>query len=506
MQLRQAETFGAEYYHDCRVGHIDAYFNDWYNIYSDPTCLLDERALEFLEKCRDADLTWPDYVATLDRDENNFATTLADRMEALIREVVIFDYDLERNEIDDAVFDRIADQLAGLRRQRRSIPHLAKAMNEPRNAPGRNEGDPEVVFSRQLVLAWREYLKEVRALGPLTEDGRRSSGEPPDLEKLAEEIVYKQATTTQFPLIAPLLDIASYGQQILVYHLDTKLVALFAEHQGEYPLLHPEDGLDDTALLTRIRDRKTMNPRTFLALLKEVAEFQSRYGGLYSDVRQQDSPAHRTLYLCSAWNKFLYDQPDMLMRDEQPRPLDVWLAIVRDPSGTVGNAGNVYSKLTVVLPLLTTYSTPAQAIDVATRAGEGIKAGSVQQAIGNKSAEYRWNLIVPAGVSFDRMTATVSDKHPDARVAYPDRAVGWNLPGDPWFLLMAMGARRDNDLGDGYWAIPVRMETGVDPIGFVIGLKIGSRERSFPGVIPPPADPGPRPKMTQADGYLTGSS
>jgi hypothetical protein len=483
--------------------YIDAYFTDWYDIYSDPTRLLNENTLAFLEKCRDASLSWPDYVAAMGRDENDFATALADRMQALIREVVMFDYDLQRNEVDNAVFDRVRVRLAELARQRRSIPHLAQAMNEPRNAPGRNEGDPEVVYSRQVVVAWRDYVKEVRELGPLTEDSRQSSGKPPDLQRLAENIVYKQATTTQFPLIAPLMDIAGYGQQLLVHHLDAKLAAMFAEHRGEYPLLHPEDALDDTALLTRIAQRKTMDPQAFIDLLRQVAEFQDRYGELYRDVQQQDSPAHRTLHLCAAWIKFVYDQPDALARGELPRPLDVWLAIVRDPSNTVGNAGRVYIKQTIALPLLTTYSTPAKALEVTTRAGEGIMAGSVQEAIGNQPAQYRWSLFTPSGVTYDPMTATISDRHRDASEAYPDRAVGWKLPGSPWSLLMAMGARHENDLGDGYWGIPVRMETGRDPLGFVIGLKIGSRERPFPGVIPPAEDPGPRPKMSRAIAYLT---
>lgn len=484
--------------------YATAYFNDWYEIYSDPTRLLDENTLAFLEKCRDAQLSWPDYAATVDRDENDFATALADRMEALIHEVVFFDYDLERNEIDDAVFDRIEDQLVELKRQRRSIPHLTWAMREPRNAPGRNEGDSEVVFSNQLVLAWREYVGEVRELGPLTADSRRSSGKPPNLKRLGENIVYKQATTTQFPLIEPLLDIARYGQQLLVHHLDAKLAALFAQHSGEYPLLHSEDALDDSALLTRLAQRATIAPQAFIDLLRQAAEFQDSYGELYGDVQQQSSPAHRTLYLCEAWTRFLYDDPDVLRRGELPRPLDVWFAIVRDPSGTVGNAGRVYSKQTITLPLLTTYSTPAPAIEVTTRAGEGIKAGSVQEAIGTQPAQYRWSLFAPSGVTYEPMTASVSDRHRDASEAYPNQAVGWRLPGNPWSLLMAMGARHDNDLSDGYWGIPVRMETEVDPLGFVIGLKIGSRQRQFPGVIPPVEDPGPRPKMERAVGYLTG--
>ncbi len=483
--------------------YVNAYFNDWYEVYDDSTRLLDERTLAFLEQCRDAALSWPDYVTAFGRDENDFATALADRMEALIHEVVIFDYDLGRNDIDDAVFDLINDQLAELARQRRSIPHLLRAMNEKRNLPGRNEGDPEVVYSRQVVVAWQDYVREVRDLGALTEDSPRSSGKPPGLERLAERIVYKQATTTQFPLIAPLLDIADYGQQLLVHHLDAKLAGMFARYSGEYPLLHQEDALDDTALLTRVGQRKTIDQQAFVDLLREVAAFQDSYGELYGGVQRQGSPAHRTLYLCAAWNRFLYDEVDALQRGESPRPLDVWFAMVRDPSGMVGNAGRVYSKQTITLPLLTTYGTPAKAIEVATRVGEGIKSGSVQEAIGTQAAQYRWSLFVPSGVTYDVMTATVSDKHRDAREAYPDRAVGWNLPGNPWSLLMAMGARHDNDLSDGYWGIPVRMETEVDPLGFVIGLKIGSRERPFPGVIPPVEDPGARPKMSRAIGYLT---
>ncbi len=481
--------------------YIDAYFNDWYDIYRDPTRLLDEQTLAFLEKCRDGALGWPDYVEALGQDENNFARALADRMQALVREVVLFDYDLrDDNAIDKTIYDRIAGRLAELNRQRRSIPNLARSMRDRRNSPSPNEGDPEVVYSRQVESAWQDYIRAVRSLGPLTDDSPRSSGQPPDLERLAESVVYKQATTPRFPLIAPLMDMAAYGQQLLIHHLDSKLAALFARHSGEYPLIHPADGLDDSALLTRIRAQKTMAPQAFIDLLELAAEFEADYGELYSDV-QRDSPAHNTLRLCAAWTRFLYDQPDALGRDAPPRALDVGLAIVGDR--TVRNAGNVYSKVSIALPLLSSHGTPAKKIEVAPRAGEGIQAGTVQEAIGNTPAEYRWNLMPGAGVSFERMTAVVSDKHPDAREEYPPRALGWDLPGHPWSLLMAMGARHDNDLGDGYWKIPVRMETGVDPIGFLIGLKIGSRERPYPGVIPPLKEPGPRPKMAQAAGYLT---
>jgi len=484
--------------------YIDAYFTDWYGVYHDPTRLLDERTLAFIEQCGAADLSWPQYVDEIGKDENNFATALADRMEALIREVVMFDGTLGSDKIDDAIFKRVIDRLAELKRQGLSVPDQERAMRERRNMPDSGQGEPEVVYSRPLVVAWREYVREVRSLGPLTGDDQRSSGQPPDLGKLAESIVFKQATTLRFPLIAPLIDIATYGQQLLVHHLDNRLAAIFGQHNSEYPLLHTADGLDDTALLTRIGQRKTVQPKAFIELLKLIADFEGRYGELYKEVQRQDSPVHRTLHLCAAWVRFLYEEPAALTRGEPPRPLDVWLAIVRDPSGTVANAGNVYSHVTVNLPLVTTYGTPAKPLEMATRAGEGIIAGSVQEAIGNQPAEYRWDLMAGERVTFDDMTASVSDKHPDALAAYPARAVGWDLPGQPWSLLMAMGARADNDLGDGYWKIPVRMETGVDPIGFLIGLRIGSRERPFPGVIPPVENPGPRPAMTTASQYLAG--
>ena len=488
---------------DAANGYIDAYFGDWFDLYSDPTRLLDEDTLVLLEKCHKAELSWPDYVSTLVEDDGRIANALADRMEALIRHTVMFDYELAEGDIDDAVYDRIADRLAELNRQGRSLPNLLRAMRDRRNLPRSGEGEPEVVYARQLVDAWDDYVREVRGLGALSGDEQRSTGTPPNLEQLADNIVYEQAASTQFPLIAPVLDLASYGQELLVHHLAARLVTIFAEHAGRYPILHADDAHDDTALLTLMKDRAMMDPTTFLALLKQTREFTDRYGDLMAEV-QPNSPARRTLHVSDGWVRFLYEQPEALLRDEKPRPLDTWLAIVRDPSGTVANAGNVYSKLTISLPLLTPYGAAAKPLEVAVRAGEGIVAGTVQEAVGNEQAEYRWDLLAAADVTFERMSAVVSEKHPDARDEYPEQAVAWNLPAQPWSLLMAMGAREDNDLGDGYWKIPVRMETGVNPIGFLIGVRIGNSERPFPGAIPPPPDPGPRPEMSRAEAYLRG--
>lgn len=482
--------------------YVDAYFTDWYEIYSDPTRLLDEQTLTLIEKCGSGALSWPEFVDVVTGPETDIASALANRTEALVREVVFFDAGLEENAVDDAVYQRIGSRLAELDRQQRSVPNLCVAMRRTRNMPGPSDGAPPVVYGGQIVSGWSEYVRQVRSLGPLTDEAKRTTGAPPDLEKLAESVVYKQATTPQFPLIAPLMDIATYGEKLLAHHLESRLAALFARHAGEYPLIQIDAAHDSSALLSGISGRKTCDPKEFIELLKLAVVFQQRYGELYQDV-QGDSPANETLRRCAAWVAFLYDSPDALMGGQSPRPRDVWVTIVRDNSGDVGNAANVYSKLTLTLPLLTANGTAATPLERLVRAGEGITASSVQEAIGGGSAQYRWDLFVGSGVSYDRMTVVVSDKHPDARGDYPARLKGWDLPGNPWSLLMAMTARSDNDLSDGYWKIPVRMESSDEPVGFLVGIKIGDRDRSFPGVIPPLSAPGNRPQMSEAARYLS---
>ena len=481
--------------------YIDAYFLDWFNIYNDPTVLLDGDTRAFLKRCRDGALSWPEFVTTLTRPDDNFATELANRTEIIGREVVFFAADLVEGEpVDDAVYDRINERLDELNRGGKSLPHLLASMLLDRNQPPPGAGDPPVVYAQQIVTAWSNYLKQLRGIGTLTDEAKRP-GPPPDLDALAENIVYRQATGPDFPLIAPLLDIAAYGQQLLVHHLEQRLAEGFAPLAGRYPVLSPAAARDDSVLLTHLRQLGTVDPEQFVKLLRMAAEFEHNYGALYQRIKP-NSPARQTLQLCQAWARFLYHSPDALLRGERPRPIDVWVAIVRDPSGTVGNAGNVYQRFTVSLPLLTPNGTVAPPIEFATRAGEGIKAGSVQDAIGSRPAPYRWSLFAGRNAAFRPMTVTVSTKHPQARPEYPERADGWRLPGNPWSLLMAIGANPDNDLDNGYWKIPVRIDTRIKQVGFWVGLRIGNRDRPFPGVIPPPAAPGPRPTMTAADKYL----
>ncbi|MCH8806459.1 MAG: hypothetical protein IH986_10265, partial [Planctomycetes bacterium] len=107
-------------------------------------------------------------------------------------------------------------------------------------------------------------------------------------------------------------------------------------------------------------------------------------------------------------------------------------------------------------------------------------------------------------------SAEVTNLHINANPAiFPATATaGWKLGGDPWALLMLIGSRVDNDFGDGYWGIPVRIETNAPNrvIGYQIGVRIGSNDRPFPGPVPPLKPRGARPKLKEAAKYLSGAT
>ncbi|MBU0640944.1 MAG: hypothetical protein KKB50_18940 [Planctomycetes bacterium] len=489
--------------------YIDSYFQDWHGIYTDPTRLLDEGTLTLLEKCRAGQLSWPEYVEALTGRDAYTSQALADRMVALVREAVMFEYDLDSanpnaavRAREDRIYDLIADRLSEVNRAGHSLPHLLKEMISDVNRP--DQGTRETAFAGAMTTAWNNYVSQVRELGPLREeDAQSSSGKPPDLAKLAKEIVFKRATTTEFGLIKPLLDLAQYGQELLVHHLDALLAQRFDKYRAQYPIVAENEALDDSARLTRLSQLKLLPPRELLKLLQDVADFERRYGVLYANVRA-DSNAQQTLQKCRQWVEFLYNDPNSLTSGRDPDQLDVSVEVVKDFSGEFRNAGEVYYKLSISLPLLTEFDEKGRPIDRDTRSADGgILSAEVRSALSGKDPQYRWDLLPREEITFDRTRVAVLEKHPNAAMTFPDPAVGWDLAGDPWSLLLLLSADPDNRLANDIWKIPVRIEAGPEPVGFNIALRLGSSVRFFPGVIPPPDPPQERPKMTAAGAYLT---
>lgn len=494
--LRNALRAAAEAY-------ITGYFTDWHAIYTDPTRLLPEDLLALLEQCGKGAVDWPAYVAAVTDRDQRFGTQLADRTEALIREVVLFDFELERNDVDNAVFHLIREQLALLRRANQSVPDMCRPMRDRRNQPGPSEGAPDVVFARQIVVGWNEYTRAVRDLGPLTGDAA-SDADPPSLRALQDGIVYKQATWPEFPLIAPLLDLAQHGQVLLVHDLSSKLDAMFADARNRYPVMPISDVRDESATYSRIANLKMLEPEEFLDLLRSVSAFSDRYGELFKDVRA-DEAGLRVLQNVDDWVRFLYgDERDALDRTA-PRPAKVWLAAVRNTAANILNPAAIYTQLDLTLPVLNENGAPVGTRSLATQSGEGIQGTTVVDAIRAGDAPFRWDLFAATQNQFKPTEAKLYAKAPDADDDYPAEVVAWTLKGHPWALLMMLTARADNDLGDGYWKIPVVMDTPVETLGFWIAVRLGTEEQRFPGTIAPPPQPGAVPEMKAAENYLTAS-
>ena len=479
--------------------YIDGYLEDWYRLYSDPTRLLDEQTLALLEKCRDGDLVWTGYVTEISERGPGLADALADRMQSLVRHAVFWDGGPAGDQLPDAAWERFKTRSDSLNAEGHSVPHLALAMRSARNRPER--GEPEVVYSAQLSKAWADYSEQVRELGSLTPDAPVSSASVPDLEQLAREVVYRRATTTDFPLITPLVDIARHGQRLLRHHLDSELARRFKAYRGQYPVIEPRAAQDESFELVSLRELAAVDGEDFVSLLRDMARFQRDYGALYEGV-QPDS-AGDTLRRARAWITFLYEDANELAGAKQPElpRLPLSIEVCDDRSGQYRPPGAFYNTVKVSLPILSQSLDRAPVIE----RGRDLCPRSVPECVkARPQDEFRWGW--RQDVSFQPMTVELRDKNPNAPRDCPDPAVGWTLPANPWSLLMAMGTSPDNELDDGCWKIPVRIQAGNETIGFLIGLRIGSRDRPFPGVIPPPDDPGDPPRMAEASRYLSAPS
>jgi hypothetical protein len=296
-------------------------------------------------------------------------------------------------------------------------------------------------------------------------------------------MVVPPATSTDMMTIAPLLELADYQQRLLEHHLDQRFASLFDSHSGTFPIGMSVDDL--------------------ISLLKQAAEFERTYGALYKKIAP-NSPSLRTLEQCLKWADFLYPDRAQLMQGARPGPIEVRLAVVQpDVKAGFQNAGSVYTKFTIKLPLLNEWDQPAGPIEFETRTTHGTDEfdKSVEEALRNQTRRYRWQL---GSGPFDETTAFVSDLHQDAdKNQYQPTASDWRMSGDPWSLLTLVGGDADNSPGSAVWKIPVRIDTKSGPIGFYIGVQIGSAERTFPGTIAPPGGAGERPRMTAAQKYLT---
>ena len=197
----------------------------------------------------------------------------------------------------------------------------------------------------------------------------------------------------QVRLIAPLLDIAAYGETLLRHHLDRRLATLLGAHQNHYPIV--SNARDEDPTLPRLRQlaEQAMNPEQFVDVLRQIARFRDDYGKLFAALHSnRDDQYVKVLTDCSAWITFLYgDQADRLQQ-ELPTPLRVKWAISKHEGTT--SAGNFYNKLTITLPLLAKSGLePIGPMEEEARSGRlGSLPPNAVTALGERDYDYRWSL------------------------------------------------------------------------------------------------------------------
>ena len=482
--------------------YIDQYFIDWHDLYTDYRKLLDEDTLKLLSQCRGTEtdkLDWPGFQQKLAKDGGGLLNGTATRFEALVREAVLYEDAFPRDTGGEQSLDLIDKRLTDLQRTNRSLPD--KLYDVWKSADETRRTDAEGVLSGRLTQVWNDYLKQVEALGPEAARGAPA----PDLSRLRRELDscmrWQSMRPEDFHFVRPWLDVAEYGQQLLVHHLAAHLAKIFEPYSPpsnrKYPIMFTREARDTTPALERLRQLNTLEPDELLKLLREVTDFKQRYGELYETVNP-DSEAHRTLQMCQAWVEFLYKHADDLGQDKRPDPLDIKLTVRRSEKGL--SAFSIYNQLTISLPLLRKESLepedPMRFFPGSLPAADG--KGRIARE--GQWLEFRWSLF--AGQDYGRTTAQASNPNERAPQDTPPSVQTWELPGDAWSLLLLIGADEENDLRDeNKWRIPavIQMHAAEFPYAYDVIVQL---ERQFPGPIQPLAAPGEPPRMDSANRYL----
>ena len=119
----------------------------------------------------------------------------------------------------------------------------------------------------------------------------------------------------------------------------------------------------------------------------------------------------------------------------------------------------------------------------------------------NEWLEFRWSLFA-TGKNYGETIARVSKPNEGAPPGTPPTLETWKLPGNPWSLLLLIGADEGNDQRDeNKWRIPAVIQMRAAELSYAYDV-IVQLERQFPGPIQPLAAPGEAPRMDSASRYL----
>lgn len=452
------------------AAYVQQYFSDWDALVNDPTRLLDEDTLALLQRARDGQLTWAGFVEAVGARDSKIDAECASRLQSLLRETILFRKDLSgASDKDKAVYKQILDVLRQMGGERALPIRYATALKSLESRPG----VPEAEVAMQVQNAWRNYANGVKGESPTK------------AATLAGNIVLNQPIDVSFPLVAPLVDLAEYGETLFAYDLATKLASIFQQYAGQFPLGPSSDG-------------NGLPPDRLGELLTKALDFKQRFGSLLSRMRGGED-AERTLIKCEDWAKFLWGSADVARLREPPVPLGVEVSVLRVPDNVAANiisVSNIYNEVTVRLPLSTQTGGIVEKSFTLYASPEAWDAGDPQKISGSLNV----NAAGGAGeMTLSKPNERARDKNP------PEQRRA--LPGGRYSVLALLSSGGSKEQAGGVWQYPVEFDVtegdGTRRIGkFMLAFRLTEGARPFPGLIPAFTSPGAPPRMEKADQYF----
>ncbi|MFH1745843.1 MAG: type VI secretion protein IcmF/TssM N-terminal domain-containing protein [Planctomycetota bacterium] len=474
--------------------YIRNYFLDWKGVYDNYLILLDKDTRAFLEQCRGGASDWSQFRQGLLDSRTQTTGGLSVRTESLVRECLLFEKIFTSDQgPNDAAYNRIADVRAALG-PNQDLPTILKDITKEGLASG--DRDPARAISTAFSDSWNKYLDQVERMG--ADPNATSYPSQQSLrEGFASGIAWQSKLPRDFRLIAPLLDIAEYGEHLLRHHLDRKLVALFASHGRGYPVAGS------------VSDSAPMDPRDFLKLLWDVRDFNLKYGALYESLNTDVTNEYRQALLkCDKWAKFLYNKDlqslDMSTQPPEPPPMPIvwWIADNLEKNSPASKYFRIETSLPVLSP--DTLAPIAPVTNNARSASDNSIPQNSAASLSQPPEPHRhfWSLFPKGSGNYPPPRVRVFEKVQGAS-GKQELAATWNLPQSPWSLMLLVGVDERYKRGAKQWIIPVDLERSEDgkQIGFYIAIQF---ERELPLPISPLTAPGTPGGMNSANEYLTG--
>ena len=483
--------------------YIDGYISDWFLLHERACLSLDPAVLTLIDDLSEGRLDWPKFVDRAQDRDLYLQTTK--RLDAMLTHAALMPAILNgSDEIDRKIDARYGNREKVLKSlyfrywQAVANPAALQKMNE------------------ELSRSWQSYTGDVKGVGELA-DLLGAEVKLPSVATLRDNFDKGKAALNS-PQVAALMAIATHGQELLKYHIQTKLAERFKDVNGKYPVVELS-GSDPLKRLEGLGEKPNIaSPAEVLNAVRFAKRTRERYAKLWvpptksADDWVGDTACERTMDAGDKWARFLFATPKEIDRAENVPDRLVMRLVFSNLTGQneAQFVNSLYLHVRAKLPILTkgggTKVPPIELNAAPSTNPTSLQDRDVADAIGSNSAvEYALGLFGEQG--YEPLSFAVYEPNPTASPQPPlDVSTPWSLPGSPWSLLMLLDLYRESRVENDKttWRIPITIPIGGGKsVGFTVGVRIGTPDRAYPGPIPP-LNPPPVSmlKMSGAEKYL----